>query len=339
MKARALRRLLEKAESAPNAPIPLERARLLLPPGLFQAAVEIEQNADSPESREEAAKRLVGRMAPLLRAANARKNLWMLKPGCSSRGRGIQVMDNLAELRKIIKPVRPLEEDWVVQKYLEEPLLLRGRKFDIRCFALISSADPLAVWMHEEYYLRISAKPFDLEVLDLNTHLTNFSISKYVPKEPDEPFPERMLSRQEFKEFLLAEFGPGTFEQLEHRFREILAASAKAAAPSLTPRPGAFELLGVDLMVDSCLQPWIIEFNATPSMEKSTSITERVIDQVFTDLASFLDQSQLLGIRPNVSSWQGFQLLYSDSEPKFATLNLDFIKLAVKGTKANAALI
>jgi hypothetical protein len=61
---------------------------------------------------------------------NGDKNLWIIKPGHASRGRGIQVMSKYNDILKYIKESKG--RHWVVQKYIENPLIINKRKFDIR---------------------------------------------------------------------------------------------------------------------------------------------------------------------------------------------------------------
>jgi len=56
--------------------------------------------------------------------------------------------------------------------YIMNPLLINGKKFDIRCYMLISSVKPLIVLYHSGY-LRLSMFDFDAQDQNLLTHLTN----------------------------------------------------------------------------------------------------------------------------------------------------------------------
>lgn len=47
----------------------------------------------------------------------------------------------------------------------------------------------------------------------------------------------------------------------------------------------SFEMLGADMLIDSELNPWLLEFNMSPSLETSTDpVLLRVKTEVFADL-------------------------------------------------------
>ena len=72
-------------------------------------------------------------------------NAWILKPGGKSRGRGIEIHTDLEDLQNTI--MVNSDSMWVVQKYIERPLIIIGKKFDIRVWVLLTSVEPLTVWM------------------------------------------------------------------------------------------------------------------------------------------------------------------------------------------------
>lgn len=57
-------------------------------------------------------------------------------------------------------------------RYIINPLLLDGCKFDIRCYVLIACTMPYLVFYHPGY-IRRSAKPYSNQDQNLITHLTN----------------------------------------------------------------------------------------------------------------------------------------------------------------------
>ena len=65
---------------------------------------------------------------------------------------------------------------FVVQKYIEQPLLINERKFDIRMWVLITHDH--RCYMFKEGYIRMSSCPFTLEDENLLVHLTNNAIQK-----------------------------------------------------------------------------------------------------------------------------------------------------------------
>ena len=68
---------------------------------------------------------------------------------------------------------------WVAQKYIEKPLLIRKRKFDIRQWVLLTDFKPFRVWVYEECYVRFCAEEYTSQNLkDRKIHLTNNSVTK-----------------------------------------------------------------------------------------------------------------------------------------------------------------
>ena len=86
----------------------------------------------------------------------------------------------LGEIQNIIKQLSSLNGNRtsIVQKYLDKPLLIHNRKFDIRGYALITSVNgKLKGYMYRDCYFRTSSKQFDLTNLHSRyVHLTNDAI-------------------------------------------------------------------------------------------------------------------------------------------------------------------
>ena len=66
---------------------------------------------------------------------------------------------------------RPTGTPCIVQKYIERPLLFKGRKFDIRVWVLATSKNE--IYFYRPGYLRTCGSQYNLESSNLVVHLTN----------------------------------------------------------------------------------------------------------------------------------------------------------------------
>lgn len=107
------------------------------------------------------------------------RNAWIVKPGAKSRGRGIQVM---RELDEIFDAAQADGFQWICQKYIEQPQLIHGYKFDIRQWVLVTDWNPLTVYMWQQPYIRFAGQKYDSSLSSLSEymHLSNNSILKYM---------------------------------------------------------------------------------------------------------------------------------------------------------------
>lgn len=99
------------------------------------------------------------------------KNIWIVKPSALSRGRGIYVTDDIHDIDQ--------DESWIVSKYIHNPLLINSHKFDLRLYVLITSFEPLRIYIYKEGITRFASEPYSSgHKFNTFSHLTNYSINK-----------------------------------------------------------------------------------------------------------------------------------------------------------------
>ena len=72
----------------------------------------------------------------------------------------------------------------MVQRYIENPMLIGGKKFDLRLYALVTSYSPLQVYIYRNGFARFSSFRYNSNVKNIGdsyVHLTNASVQKSAP--------------------------------------------------------------------------------------------------------------------------------------------------------------
>lgn len=216
-------------------------------------------------------------------------SIWIVKPGAKSRGRGIIVFNKLENILELTGSSLQRDGKYVVQKYIERPLLIHKTKFDIRQWFLITDFNPLTIYIYKDCYLRFCTENFSLDDCKESIHLCNYSIQKNYKNSSDrnEELPiENMWTNDEFVEKYLTRIGKANAwnDIIFPGMKNAILCAMQSTQDIIENRKNSFELYGADFMITDDLKPWLIEINCSPTMARSTEITSILCDNVLDDI-------------------------------------------------------
>ncbi len=104
---------------------------------------------------------------------HCKDNMWLIKPANLNQGRGIEIFTSLKDILVSLNS-KYVNTIWLLQKYIERPLLYHGRKFDIRIWAIMTNKCEVFVYRRGNYLL-VKACKLTLSLsnyeLRLHTHM------------------------------------------------------------------------------------------------------------------------------------------------------------------------
>ncbi|XP_052057766.1 tubulin polyglutamylase TTLL5-like isoform X14 [Mytilus californianus] len=220
------------------------------------------------------------------------KGTWIVKPVASSRGRGVFLVNHPDQV--------PLDENLIVCKYLANPLLIDGFKFDVRLYVCVTSYDPLTIYLFEEGLTRFATVKYEKSNRHIRNqcmHLTNYSVNKksddYVKN--DDPEVEDYGNKWSLGALLryLRSHGKDTAALMMKIEDVIIKTIISVELPIATackmfmPHKGnCFELYGFDVLVDDNMKPWVLEVNLSPSLACDSPLDSKIKTNMISDLLS-----------------------------------------------------
>ena len=216
-------------------------------------------------------------------------NLWVLKPIGLNRGNGIHIFRDLKDLKKLIDNYvskKKKEVNFIIQKYIEKPLLIHNRKFDIRIWVLITQK--MECYMFKEGYIRTSSSIFRIDLTDIDNkfvHLTNNAIQKD-GKDYSKFEDGNQISFFQFHKYMKNTIADFDFNGIIlTQIKDIIRKTYYATINKLNPHNNlnSFEIFGYDFMIDDDLNTWLIEVNTNPCIEESSTLLKALIPRMLDD--------------------------------------------------------
>lgn len=230
---------------------------------------------------------------------------WILKPSMSDRGQGIRLFKTIEQLQQIFDSFEELPTDdegedateenhgvitsqlrhFVVQEYMERPLLLKeysNKKFHFRVYVLANGS--IEVMVYDRILTLFAASEYktpvegENEEIGMFGHLTNTCLQG-----------EAAIGNNSVVEFkdlkgLSTEQKDQIFKQICDVVGEVFKAAVSVDKMNFQPLKNAFEIYGVDFIIDEDLQVQLLEINAFPDFRQTGDDLKELIFELFDNV-------------------------------------------------------
>lgn len=228
-------------------------------------------------------------------------SFFLSKPSGGSEGEGIRLIKGGKNANlKFLRVANDFEV--VVQEYLGRPLLVDGKKFDLRLYVLVKSIEPLEVLLNDEGLARFCSEdyeaPTETNLKKIYGHLTNYSLNKrsdeYKYTEETQEINDgtkqtlcslwKKLGRQGVQKEVIWPRIIEVVDKFTKAIQPFLSFYSKCWFDGVKTKNKCFQVIGLDVLIDKDFKPWLLELNATPSLcidfEKGDHLQPGIISPV-----------------------------------------------------------
>ncbi|CAF3481940.1 unnamed protein product [Adineta steineri] len=279
-----------------------------------------------------------------LRIYKKQNRIWICKPRYSYAGQGIHVFSGNSNMESILKVQsnagkrtqhQPKSPGYLTQEYISRPLLIKGRKFDMRVHWLVAWTKPLTVFYnHNASVVRLSLNLYREFDFDRATHLTNLSVQehhyRYASSQEETGMTMQQLNAYFNKCF--RPFHPQLCEDwvmtvMQERMHTIIRQVVRASKHKLERIAGHFGLFGCDFLLDESFRLWLLEVNDNPGVgwgntqvnTTTKPLFEETLNIVFECFDNYKNKRPVLPVQ----CLKNYKLIYNENDDAASILNDD----------------
>jgi len=245
--------------------------------------------------------------------------LWVLKPSITNKAEGLSIVGNIQEVKDVLFGL-PEMGSWVLQRYIDRPLLLlsTGNKFHLRIYVLATGS--LSVYVFKEGLVLLAAAPYNRESAknenERASHITNTCVgvtdgiklfNENIHVRSINELATLLLEAKCVSSLIEAEIRvniiwENIFSIIDHSFRAL---EGRVGLYMPLPSP-SFELYGVDFLVDESFCVSLLEFNPSPDVKQTGKRLDGIIERLLDGV---------VGIATGEKDINGFKKVYEKNWP------------------------
>ena len=209
---------------------------------------------------------------------------YILKPARGSCGRGISIVSTFPN--SFVSPYI------IAQKYITNPMLINGYKFDLRFYVSVTSIDPLRIYIYNNGLVRLATEPYEQNKNDfskLTAHLTNFSLNRksesfQTTNDISNDGQGNKWSHHPFWPFLSSH--GFDCNKIRNNIDDLIVTVIIAACPELRRQKNhrcSFELYAFDILLDENGNVYLLEVNISPALGTSSQLDKFIKEPLVKD--------------------------------------------------------
>ncbi|KAI0235683.1 Tubulin polyglutamylase TTLL13P [Lamellibrachia satsuma] len=213
---------------------------------------------------------------------------YILKPESGCQGKGIWVTKNPKEIKS--------HEHMLCQQYISKPFLIDGFKFDLRIYTLVTSCDPLRIFIFKDGLARFATakyiEPTNHNVNNVYMHLTNYAINKNSSdfvRDDEAGSKRRITTVNKWMRLngydvdkIWADIDDVIIKTLISA-HPIIKHNYRTCFPNHVRGSACFEILGFDVVLDRKLKPFLLEVNHSPSFHTDAKLDKEIKEALIMD--------------------------------------------------------